>query len=85
MPFEKGKVSNPHGASKQKRQKIRELRHLFKQKTVKKAVEAIEQSLDDPDTRLTAAKMVLECVYGKPTQIIATEDGTPLVAVIRDA
>ena len=85
MPLPKGVSGNPAGTSKQKRQKIRELRHLFKQKTVKKAVEAIEQSLDDPDTRLAAAKIVLECVYGKPTQVIATEDGTPLVAVIRDA
>lgn len=80
---EKRGRGRPEGIlDKRKRGQIREI--LLPH--VPEAIKALIESLGVKDTRLAAAKDILDRVYGKAAQAVEVtgEEGGPLIAVIRD-
>lgn len=83
MPWAKGQSGNPGGEIKGKQKQIAEklIEH------VDAAVAKLVAGLDDPDNYITAAKDILDRVYGKPKQALehdATEKVVNMILKIAD-
>ena len=84
MPFKSGKSGNTQGAKVGANKKHKQIRELLMHLSPK-AVEVIEECLDDPEQRTWAAKEVLDRVYGKAPQSIelGEESQTAIRAIMQ--
>lgn len=75
--FPKGKSGNPGGRPKNDGW----FRRMCRKRTVK-ALAALTKALEDPSTRVSAAKVLLEFGWGKTPQVVRLpEDGDPETGV----